>query len=540
MKSVSVFYVNDSRLTVYVCRSGEVKILDVFDFSDSSAKSRFTEYVESFKKTKNYMLLDVSVEDYHQEQLPHVKGYDRKRLIERKLVKYFPDGEYCYSALVKRLKVGRRDDIYAISGIADSSAINQVVDGVASSGIEISGVYSLPLITESLMSPVVHSDQVLVIFCDDEKGGRYSFRQTFVDNGNLYFSRQTSISSNVDEAADQFRKEIDRTWQYLNNKRILTAGDRMQVILVTPPAFGKLLRNEAVASHSDYLFVDPVELALNHGCRADSFAINCSAIASFLLVKNTPAKPHYQPKKLTVFHKHQQINRFLRNASVFVVMAAIVFTAMNFKAYNTAVQKGEDLVYRKNEAIKALNLQDSGFSDRDTSPQNLQAMVNIYKTVESTDSYPAFIFSIISKSFSKYKDLAISDIEWRVQPVGDGDNPTDSIDDYSMNPDFGSSGDGESGIQPSSDQGLPNAQDIVINIEGSIQSFNGNYRRAIKRVKSISSHLRAQKLVKSVLVTKLPLNVDPSVKTSRTLSSAVMPVFGIRVTLNARVLSNEN
>jgi len=542
MKKINVFCINDSRLTIYICESGKVNMVDVFDFADSSAKHRFSEQIEFYKKTKNYILLDVSVEDYHQEQLPHVHGSDRKRLIERKMEKYFPDGEYCYSTLVKRLKVGRRDDVYAISGITDSSAITQVVDRIASSDIEIEGVYSLPLLTESLISPVVHNDQVLVISCEEEQDGRYSFRQTFIDNGHLYFSRQTSILANVDQAAGQFRKEIDRTWQYLNNKRVLDSGDRMQVVLMTPPAFGKLLKNEAVASHSEYLFVDPVELAFNHGCSADSCAVNFSVMASFFLAKNSPGKPHYQPKKLTVFHSHQRINRFLRNASVFVIMASIVFTVMNFKAYNVEVRTGEDLDDRKNKAIAELDLQGFEFGARSPSPQNLKAMVDVYKAVASIDSYPELIFSTISNSFSNYKDLTISDIEWKIKSVGGDDQPhkNSSADEYSMRPDVESMGDGENNIPASAGQELLNTQEVVINIEGDVQGFNGNYRHAINRVKLLSAHLSKQSSVKNVLVTKLPLNVDPGVKTSRTLSTAVIPAFGIRVVLNTRVLVDEH
>jgi len=542
MKSVNVFCVNDNRLTVYNCRLSEIKIIDSFDFADTSVKLRFEEYADFYKKTKNYLLLDVSVEDYHQEKLPHVHGSDRKLLIRRKLEKYFPDGEYCYSTLVKRLKVGRRDDIYAISGITDSSVISQVVSGIESSCIDIAGVFSLPLLTENLISPVVHKDQILVVSCEEERGGRYSFRQTFIDNGHLYFSRQTSILSSPDQSADQFRKEIDRTWQYLNNKHVLTAGDRMQVILLTPPEFGRLLRNEAVASHSEYLFVDPVELASAHGLRADNCAVSLPVIASFFLSKKTPKKSHYQPKKLTAFHNHQKINKFLANASIFVVIAAVVVSVMNFIAYDNEVLKGEVLSYNEKEAVAELHSKSLGFRGIDPSPQELQAMVDVYRTIASVNSYPDFIFAFLSTSFANFQDLAISGIEWYVKPEGEGawSEQDDSMDEYSSHDDSRAVAAGGMKVQPSSDQSLSNTQPIVIDIQGSVKGFKGNYRRAIERVEFLSSHISALNNVDNVIVTKLPLNVDPSIKTSRALSTAVIPHFGIRIFLNRRVLDNEH
>ena len=542
MKCVNVFCISDSRLTVYACGSGEVKIFDTFDFSSDSADLRFSDQAVFFKNTKNFILLDVSVEDYHLEQLPHVRGSDRKLLVKRKQEKYFPDSEYCYSELAKRLKVGRRDDVYAISGIADSSAINPVIEAISSNDIEISGVYSLPLLTETLISPLVHDEQVLVISCEEEQSGRYSFRQTFIDNGHLYFSRQTSISSSVDLAADQFRKEIDRTWQYLNNKRVLGARDRMQLILLTPPAFSQLLRRETVASHSEYLFVNPIELASSHGCRADKCAINLSAMAAFILAKNTPKEEHYHPVRISNFHKHQKINRFLLRASFFVVFVATALTTMNFKAYNIAVRQGESLVVSERKAFETLRLQGLGAKSWEVSPQEMQSMVSAYKAVSFTGSYPDTIFSILSESFSKYKDLSISDIEWTMEPVGKIDrlHQNDDMDGYSIDAGFQRMETAESNVDDTTASALSNTRDIIVNIQGSVQGFNGNYRRSIDRIELLRADLDAQNKVKNVLVSKLPLNVDSNVKTSRTLSSELIPDFGITITLNSKVFVNEH
>ena len=539
MKNINVLCISDNRLTVYVCGSREVRRFGNYDFSDQSDSRRFLEQVNFFKGRKNYVLLDVSVEDYHLEQLPHVRGTDRKRLLTRKLEKYFPDSDYCYSELAKRLKVGRRDDIYAFSGIADSSAIDPVIDAIANNDIDISGVYSLPLLTKTLISPLIHDDQVLVFSCE-EQGGRYSFRQTFVDNGHLYFSRQTSISSSVDLAVDQFRKEIDRTWQYLNNKRVLAAKDRMQLILLIPDDFRKRLRNVAVAPHSEYLFVDLVELASNHGWCADKRLINIPAMASFLLAKKAPKTVHYHPKGLTFFHQHQKINRCLRNASLIVVLAVILLTAMNYRGYQRAAVQGESLIQAQKKAMDALALHEVSTTSGEASPQKLQSLVHAYKSVSSAGSSPDVIFSILSKSFANYSDLKISDIEWSIKAVEQDGKPSinDSMDDYSINGELSPTGITGTFIHDSTKQALSTRQDIVLNIEGSVRNFKGDYRRSINRIKSLSSHLDAQNSVKNVLVTKLPLNIDSSSKTSRTLSSALIPDFSIRVTLNARELTN--
>ena len=534
--TVNVFCINDNRLIIYACTPYEVNVIDVFEFSDSSINSRFKSQVELFKKSRNLILFDISSEDYHQEQLPHVLGRDRQLLIARKLSKYFPAGEYIYSECVERIKVGRRDDIYALSGVADSTSIEPIIGLISENNIDISGVYTLPLLVEILVQPVVHKNQVLVVSCEKERSERYTFRQTFLDNGHLYFSRQTSIIANdKGHIAAQFRKEIERTWQYLNNKRVLTANERMQVVFVPPLELAVLLKSEAGASHCDYLFVDPVELTLQHNCQSGPLTLEFSALGAFLLAKKKSIKPHYQPKKLHFYHKHQQLNRLLLWASIAVAAISVAVITSNFYMIRKMMIEGERLSHQSMESSYQLNSHRDKFDYKGTSPQQMQALVALFKNLSSPEILPDHVFSVVSESISQYNDLNISGLDWHMQSrTEDGalhsstdmasssynnrrdDMIIQGVDDLSSFP-VGRS---------------PRAENVIVNIKGKVASFDGNYRTAIRRIESLSAHLRAQDDVQAAVVTKLPLDIDPGIKASRSLSSEVIPDFGIEVTFN--------
>jgi len=540
MSVVNVFCINDTSMTVYQCVSNEVKIVDVFEADDPSSRPRFLEQVGIFENNCNLILFDVSSEDYHQEQLPHVIGRDRKLLISRKYGKYFPKGEYTYSEFVKRLKVGRRDDIYAISGIADSSFIDPIVDLIADNNIVISGVYTLPLLVKRLIRPVIHEKQVLVVSCDVEKNGRYIFRQSFIDGGKLYFSRQTSIlTDDTGKVADQFRKEIERTWQYLNNKRVLGSNERMQVMFVSPKELSLVLKAEAGASHCDYQFVDSVELGLQHGCMAASQVSGFSALAAYVLAKKPGKNPHYQPKKLSYFYKHQQINRFLLAACIAAIVVSLGVITFNIKMMNDVVRAGDELAYQSVDISRKLKLHRDAYDYSGISPQKIHAMVNIYNQVSYPETLPQYVFSIISGGFSRFNDLTLSEVEWHIRSsdkssasfknkgmAGRMNNTrTDAMDVH-----------GVDGMVSIRNGGLSISENIVVSIKGEVDYFDGDYRRAIKRIERLNMQLALSEGVHTAVVTKLPLEIDPNVKASRSLAIDVIPDFEIEVTLNAGVL----
>ncbi len=540
MKDLIVFCVNDSRLIVYTCSTSKVDVLDTFDFCDNASRTRFSEQADLYKKRPSLLLLDLSCEDYHQETLPHVFGRDRKLLISRKLIKYFSTEEYAFASTVKRLKVGRRDDIYSMSGIADTSAIDPAIDLIAENNIEISGVYSLPLLTEQLIHPLVYNKQVLFVSCDAEQGGRYTVRQTFIDDGHLYFSRQTTVlAGEADKIADQFNKEIERTWQYLNNKRVLTAGERLQVLMAPSQDLMPLLKSKVGASRCDYLYVDATKLCEQHGCHLVSSGPILSALSAFLLAKKSYVKPHYKPVKLAYFRKHQKINRLLARASVAILVVTFFSITFNIKILQDINKSGNILAIKATQARDELKLHVDLFDYEGPSPQKMQSLVSLYQNISLPDALPNNIFTVISANFSDFNDLILSDIEWHIVTQGGaGLSRQDSamseqVDTLGMDEMLMS---GMDGGQSSGVSSRPSGNRVVVNLKGTIRSFDGDYRYAIERVELLAKQLRAQTYIEAAVATKLPLDIDPSIRASGSLSSKKIPSFVVEVTLKTRVL----
>ncbi len=521
MKADTLLCLSDSHLTVYRYASSCIALVDVYDLGEPESMDRFDRWLKADQPRTTAVLLNVSCEDYYEEPLPHVRGRDRSLLVNRKITKFFPSQGYAYAELSGRLSTGRRDDNYYISGVSDTATIDPLIDTLADNNIVVRGVYTLPQLASELIKPIEHSAKLLLVTCEKEHSStdRYSFRKSFIVNGKLNFSRKTSVASGQgSDMAEAVRKEIERTWQYLNNRRVLEQDSRMQVLMVLPTPVADCLKVEPEASHCDYIYADAPELAECHGYASDTGELSSSALAAFILAKNGGRKSHYQPQQLSVIQRHQQVKQLLSLASVLVLALAVVFSVMNIRGGLDIKGANESLLKQSDLLSAGLITQRESYKYNGPAPQKMQNMVALSERIAGQSALPEPIFSLISSSFSGFNDLSLARIEWRSIAINENK----------------SSGAGQAGASPSSDEAAEGR--VVVSLFGELPGFTGDFRHAIERIELLMTRLRSGGNVVAVEATRLPLDIDPSLKISRALSDQRTPGFSIDVTLNRALL----
>ena len=163
MNTDTLLLLSDSQLTVYSYSSHAISLQKVYELDVPESLAAFSNYLQEDQQRTLSLLLDVSCEDYYEEQLPHVRGRDQALLLARKVAKFFPEEGFAHTALLSRLKTGRRDDVYLISGIADCSTLDPVINILADNDVALQDVYSLPQLAAELIEPVEHSEKLLVV-----------------------------------------------------------------------------------------------------------------------------------------------------------------------------------------------------------------------------------------------------------------------------------------------------------------------------------------------------------------------------------------
>jgi len=515
-----IFQFTDKTLTVYQWSRGELHTDSVYYLNNPKDLGLFTKAIPGWIGITGYVLLNLLSEEYHEEQLPHIQGKDRKLMLERKLGKLFPNSDYTHYKLLKREKTGRKDDLYLLSGVTDTAIIEPYIDIINGHQIEISGVYSTPLIIHEIIKPLKHSSQVLVIATGKPAEDRLPFRQTFLHEKLIHFNRLTSIvtSGEPDDLTTKFNREIQRTWQYLQNRQELKPGVDLEVILIVPDDVEAALNNQVQAPNCRYIFAKLEELVKLHQAEDKIQQPNFASLTAFLLGKTVHKTPQYKPKKLAFVRLHQQAKRYLLAASIILAIVTLGITGNNLVKNHEMKKTNQRMNQTLLDNSENVGKLQSWFNAHQSSPEKMESVVITARKLTAGNPLPQYIFEVISGGYANFNDLSLSTLEWKT--VSASKNNTQTLNHQeALNA-------GES--TPSNT--------VLVTLEGEVLNFHGNYRHAMERIQAFASNLKNLDPVASIKIRKLPLDINPTTKISRSIADQTAPSYALDLQLNVRAL----
>lgn len=519
-KQKIIFQFTDKTLTVYKWSRGELHNDSVYYLNNPEDLALFTKAIPNWINITGYVLLNLLGEEYHEEQLPHIQGKDRKLMLERKLGKLYPNSDYTHYKLLKREKTGRKDDVFLLSGVTDTAIIEPYLDIINGQQIEISGVYSTPLIIHEIIKPLKHSSQVLVIASGKPADDRLPFRQTFLNDKLIHFNRLTSIvtSGEQDDLATKFNREIQRTWQYLQNRQELKPGVDLEVILITPDNVEAALNSQPQVPHCQYVFAKLEELVKLHQAEDKIQQPNFASLTAFLLGKTVHKTPHYKPKKLSFVRLHQQAKRYLLAASIILAIITLGVTGSNLIKNHQMKKTNQQMNHAllgNSEHVEKLK---SWFNARQSSPEKMESVVATARKLSRGSLLPQRMFEMVSGGYKDFNDLSLKTLEWKTNSASENNIQTTNHE-----------------RKPNGGESIP-SNSVLVTLEGEVLNFHGNYRQAIERIQAFASGLNSLTPVTSVKIRKLPLDINPTINISRSIADQTAPAYALELQINTGAL----
>jgi hypothetical protein len=214
---------------------------------DDLGIGEFRVFLQSRSRALFAILADVAGEDFHEEQIPHLRGSDRDAVVQRRLATRYRD-----TRLAAALSLGpstggeRRNERLLLASFTNTQAMAPWLDALEESGARLAGVYSAPLLAPQLAARLgTRSGRAFIV-----TSHRAGLRQCFVENGRLRFARLERTVEMTPQALAMFvRSETLRLAQYLATLRVLPReGAPVQVLVVAPPgqrgAFEQALQSD--------------------------------------------------------------------------------------------------------------------------------------------------------------------------------------------------------------------------------------------------------------------------------------------------------
>src|SRR5688572_27234908 len=272
---------------LYTAAGGKLELAGRFS-GDDLGVTEFREFLRGRRGALFALLADLAGEDFHEEQVPWLRGSDRAAVVQRRLAQRYRD-----TRLVAALSLGavrtpqRRNEKLLLTSFTNTQQFAPWLDALEEAGARLAGVYSVPLLAPALAARLApRVTRALVVTAD-----RAGLRQCFVEGGKLRFARLERTVEMVPQALAAFvRSETLRLTQYLTTLRALPRdGGPLHALVVAPPG-ERALFEQVLVSDARVAFKHVYRAYVHHpvGMRAVPDGIGAEALYLQLAARKPP------------------------------------------------------------------------------------------------------------------------------------------------------------------------------------------------------------------------------------------------------------
>ncbi len=429
------------------------------------------------------LLVDLIEEEFREELLPHAWGQDRVRLQGRHANKLFRTTPFRYSSITGRLKDGRRDDRVLFSALTNRDNVEPLLELLDELAVPLSGIYSLPLITHHLARHLpTGSNNILVITEQPDDG----LRETYIRDHRVLFSRLAPISdSSPDDYCKIILAEAHKTQRYLNTLRLIPYGAELEIHALTDQARVDALRRTCADEPGiSYHPASLSRVARTAGFRNHPDARISDALFTHLL--NTQRVPnHYAGARHLKRRNTWHAQNALRAAMWLVAVGAATYSSINV-VDGMAMSDEAQKVSRATEQVNTRYQQAA--RQLPVTAEDARAMreaIAMADTLEARHPDLEGLFSLVGAAFERQPNLQLKRFDWHASP--------------DLEP-------GRESAEATAARVRSMDNYLVSHIRGQLKRFTGSYLEAHSEIEALVDWLRDQPGVRSVTVTRRPLN----------------------------------
>ena len=410
MKTDRLLYLCAYRMTAYRWHSGVLESEGVFAANDEGHQ-QFADYVKQHRQATFTLLANVSEEGFHLETIPFLQGKDRKTVIERKLGQQFFSAPLTASLSLGYAKSKRKDERILLAALTNNELFVPWITAITSHGAALSGIYSLPLVSVSLLKKLkVGNEQCLLLTVQDQ-----SIRQSYFEKGELHFSRLTPLqNSSISGIAQTFASEAIKLQQYLASQRLI---GRNQPITAHVLAHGSAMKaiqascNDTPTIHFNFLGIeDCARIAGLKTVPADAHSENL-----FLhLLQTAPPKIQFANDD----HRHAyhlgRIRAALRTVGALALAGCLLYSGQLLYETHELTQEAQAL--RAESALARQRYAEivKSFPPIPTNNETLRQVIDRYVAIDRQTAGPIGLFRELSRALQSAPAAELDALEWRV------------------------------------------------------------------------------------------------------------------------------
>jgi hypothetical protein len=403
-------YFTSHRVTTYLWERGRLHKEGVFDANEKGI-AEFSKYVAGAPESLFYVLADVVEEDFFQENIPYVRGSDRRALLARKLAQRYRDASLAFPlSLGSETHAGRREERILYMSFMNTQHFQPWLEALRANNARVVGVFSVPLVAAQTGKSLGFKTGRYLMVSRQQAG----LRQSYIENGRIRFSRLGRADfSDPRVIAQEFAAESLRIQQYLVNSRILPRDAPALDALVLAPKEHKELYDAACVSSARLQFhVRDIE-GVSTGLGLKSAPPEALAEALFLhvLAANSPGE-QYAGSRLRRFYHLWLARVSLLAAGAAAFAFCLLLSAVRFLDIHLLNEQSQNNRTQEIRATDEYARLQTRFPKTPIPGETLKTVVRNYRALLRQRASPNRMFIEIGEAVTALPQIEIDRIDW--------------------------------------------------------------------------------------------------------------------------------
>jgi hypothetical protein len=403
----------------YLYRSaGPALELEAKFTGDDLGLTAFRDFLRAPRGALFAVVADLAGEDFHEEQIPFVRGADREAVLARRLAQRYRD-----TRLAAGLSLGqvagaeRRNERVLLTSFTNTQQLTPWLDALEEAGARLSGVYSIPLLAPALAARLgVKEARVLLVTAN-----RAGLRQCYVEKGKLRFARLERTVDMVPQALAMFvRSETQRLVQYLVTLRALPRdGSAVQALVVAPPG-ERATFEQALASDARLQFrvIDYADAQQAVKLRQAPEGAAAEALFLHLAARKPPAEQFASREDRRRYFIWQLQRGIVAAGAAGFALCALVGASRWVEVMSLRGQM-EDETRVARTATQQYERITSSFPVTQTSTENLKVTVVEFRRIAERSAGPERAFQHVSRVLEQYPQFELDSLRWAAGRPGE-------------------------------------------------------------------------------------------------------------------------
>jgi hypothetical protein len=385
---------------------------------DDLGVSAFREHLRGRKGALFAVVADLAGEDFHEEQVPLLRGADRDAIVQRRLAQRYRD-----TRLAAALSMGhvaaqqRRNERLLLTSFTNTQQFGPWLDALEESGARLAGVYSVPLLAPALAARLAARAQRVIIVTLNRAG----LRQCFIEDGRLRFARLERTIDMVPQALAAFaRSETLRLAQYLATLRALPRdGAPLQALVVAPPG-ERAVFEQALVSDARVVFQTLDAAQARAAVRLRQVPEGGGAEALYVhLAARKPPREQFASSDDRRRYFVWRLQRAVLAAGALGFAACTLFAGSRWiETYDLRTRAAEDAIEARNAADRYARITAS-FPVTETTTENLRVAVLEFRRIADASAQPESAFVHVSRVLEQFPQMDLDAVLWRLGRPGE-------------------------------------------------------------------------------------------------------------------------